>query len=145
LKTIFHHPIFRRHFSQGVKFVIVGGTAALIELVTVTLLVEALFINEQLAGALSLIPSVTFVYFTNKHFTFRAGKSRDPSEAKRFIAVYAAAIALNYILYSMFLNGFGFDYRLSKALAIGIIACWNYAWSHAFVFKRKHPDPAIGI
>ncbi len=35
----FHRERLERHFSQGMKFAVVGGSAAILELVTVTILV----------------------------------------------------------------------------------------------------------
>ena len=143
--TFFHRSRLQRHFSQGMKFAVVGGTAAMLELVTVTILVEVLLVNETWAGAFSLIPSVTFVFLANKHFTFGAGKTKDRKEVVRFVAVYGFAIAMNYILYSFFLHGLDVDYRIAKALAIAIIAAWNYLMSHLFIFKKRGLDPTVGI
>lgn len=139
-----HRARLRRHASQGMKFILVGGTAAMIELLAVTYLVEVLNVQEKLAGGLSLIPSVLFVFLANKYFTFAAGRSRDPREVPRFIVVYGFAIAMNYLLYYAFVH-MQFDYRVAKALAIAIIAVWNYLMSHSFIFKKAAPDRAVGI
>jgi putative flippase GtrA len=143
--SFFHPARIRRHASQGIRFFVVGGSAALLELVTVTILVEVLRVPEAYAGGLSIIPSVTFVFFANKHFTFKAGESRDCTEVVRFAMVYVLAILMNFALYSFFLHLFDLEYRIAKASAIAVVACWNYCMSHVFIFKGKRFDPDIGL
>lgn len=138
LMGIFHRERIERHLSQGTKFAVVGGTAAMIEMITVTMLVEVIGVNEAWAGGLSLIPSVTFVFLMNKYFTFKAREAKSGRQVMRFMVVYGFAIMMNYVLYSLFLHGLEVDYRFAKAMAIGIIAAWNYTMSHAFIFKRTY-------
>ncbi len=88
---------------------------------------------------------MTFVFLMNKHFTFRAREAKSGRQVGRFVVVYGFAIMMNYVLYSVFLHGLTVDYRFAKALAIGLIAVWNYLMSHAFIFKRGEVDPAVGI
>lgn len=141
----FHRDRLERHFSQGMKFAVVGGSAAALEMVTITLLVNVLLVSETWAGGLSLIPSVTFVFLMNKHFTFKAREVHTGRQLLRFATVYGFAILMNYVLYSVFLHALQVDYRIAKAMAIGIIAIWNYMMSHMFIFKRGDVDPAVGI
>lgn len=143
--SFFHRERLERHFSQGMKFAMVGGTAAALEMVTITILVSKLQINEAWAGGLSLIPSVTFVFLMNKHFTFKSREVRTGKQLVRFVSVYGFAILMNYVLYSVFLHALDIDYRLAKMTAIAIIALWNYTMSHMFIFKRGEVDPAVGI
>lgn len=101
----------------------------------------------------ALVPAV-FVFFFNRHVTFRsAGKASHQS--KRFLMVYVVAFCANYFL-SSFLYTVGSRYvvdqtfvrgivltdariaYLAKAMAIGVTAVFNYSLSHFFIFRKEH-------
>jgi putative flippase GtrA len=136
MKKIFQHPNVQRHLSQLVKFALCGGIGATIDLSTLTFFVEVLGVNPHLGFAISTLLAVIFVFLANKHFTFKNHEKKYVSQACKFAIVYGIAIALNISL-SSFLYWVGLHYLLSKVVAIGTIAIWNYALSHGFVFKKK--------
>lgn len=135
IKRILRHPRVRTHLSQGVKFVLVGGTAACLDLGSLTLLVEFGGLSEAIAGIPSTFVAVIFVFLMNKNVTFRSRGTAATGELIRFAAVYGMAIVLNLSLYTFLLH-WGMLYQLAKGLAIVIVSMWNYTLSHKFVFAR---------
>jgi putative flippase GtrA len=133
-------PRIQRHLSQGIRFVLVGGTGSLIDLSTLGALVAYADMSPYIAQVISTLLSVSVVFTLNKLFTFRSRASRQTHvELMRFIFVYGVAITSNIALTSLFI-WLGVHHLIAKCLAIGIGIVWNYGMSHAFVFKRKDQE-----
>ena len=138
MRTLIQHPRFRRHLSQGWKFMVVGGTGAAIDLGTQRLFVYEGF-SPYTATILSTLIAVTWVFLLNRVFTFRS-KGKVEKEGSRFALVYGVSIVAN-ILITSGLVWLGVHYTLGKIIAIGACVSWNYLMSHSFVFRSKqHPE-----
>ena len=137
IRRIIHHPAFKTHLRQGIRFVISGLSGAAIELGTTALLVEFAGFPPPLAYFPAGLLSVTFVFFFNRTITFRAGDPRHlKKQTMRFVLVYSLAFAANY-LFTVGLYSLGVQYLLAKVIAIGVIAIINYFLSHGFIFKKE--------
>jgi len=136
MKRLLDHPFARTHAPQFLKFALCGGLGAFIDLGTLTLQVEYFGVEPHLAFIVSTLCAVSFVFMANKHFTFRNHEVNYAHQAFKFALVYGAAVLFN-ISISSGLLWLGVHYLLSKMLAIGTVAVWNYALSHGFVFRRK--------
>lgn len=147
----------RLHASQGMKFITCGLLGAVMEFSILRVLVGHYHITPFIVYIPSALIPATFVFFFNKHVTFRAvGRTR--SQTKRFVMVYVVAFCINYLLSSLFYSFgstmfIGESYvgilltnariaYLAKALAIGITAVFNYCFSHFFIFRK---EPAMAI
>lgn len=138
IQRLLKDPSVRRHFFQGMKFAMVGALGATIDLSSLTFFVEVLEIHPGIAFTPSTFLAVLFVFLANKHFTFQNFERRYGSQAMKFAMVYGAAICLNIGLSNLLLF-LGLHYFLSKVLAIGTIAVWNYTLSHWFIFRKSAP------
>lgn len=107
----------------------------MIDLGTVTVLVERFGVDPRIAYIPSTGLAVVFVFLANKFFTFRNHEKSYGSQLLKFAFVYGIAIISNLTV-SYGLYWLGVHYLLSKVIAIGFGAIWNYAMSHAFVFKK---------
>lgn len=121
--------------AQIVRFILTGGTGAGIEFLTLALLVEVFHVDRAIAGTVSLIPSVIYVFLMNKYFTFKNLEKKHGSQVLKFLIVYGLAIVFNITLYNVLIWLHVF-YPLAKAVAIGIVAFWNYILSQGFIFRR---------
>lgn len=128
-------------YSQVLRFILTGGTGAGIEFLALALLVEVFGVDHALAGTVSLVPSVIYVYLMNKYFTFRNLENRHGSQVLKFIIVYGLAIAFNITLYNLLIWMHVF-YPIAKAIAIGIVAFWNYILSQGFIFRQVSVEDA---
>ena len=142
MRRTLYHPAFRKHFSQLWRFAVCGGTGAVIDLSTTTVLVEYAQLQPQYAYVPSSLLAVLFVFLANKYFTFRNHESRVGGQALKFAFVYGTAIAFN-LLSSWVLLWVGFHYLLAKIASIGIGAIWNYSMSHGFVFRKGEKVDAV--
>ena len=119
------------------RFILCGGTGAIIDLSTLTFLVRSGF-NEHAASAVSSLLSVLFIFLANKYFTFRNKERRHAVQALKFALVYGLAYVFNVSVTS-FLLVHGVHYFMAKVFAIGTVVLWNYSLSHAFIFRSSMP------
>jgi putative flippase GtrA len=156
MKRLIRSPRVRKHASQASKFIVCGLTGAAIEFGIIFILVERLHMDPRVAYIPSGLITVVFVFFFNKYVTFGNTESDHLGQTLRFAMVYGAAFVLNYLLasglYSAGLymlraqratapEAYQYGARVlpyaAKAFAIGVVAVWNYCFSHAFIFKPR--------
>jgi putative flippase GtrA len=137
IQKIAHHV--KRHAKQGWKFLICGATGALVDLGTLTLLVEHLHVEPHFAFAFSTVLASSVVFLLNKSFTFRERGGSASEQAKKFAMVYGTSIIMNYLL-SLGFYQIGIQYIIARCLAIGVGLIWNYSMSHGFVFRKTEED-----
>jgi putative flippase GtrA len=143
------------HRAQSLSFIICGIIGATIEFSIIHLGVDILGWSPYVTYFPSaLIPSI-FVFFFNKHVTFKAKGTNSTEEMRRFVLVYTFAFFLNYLLSSLFfftvtliknqseflaslpLLTEGNSAIFAKAGAIGCCAFLNYFLSHTFIFANR--------
>lgn len=135
MKKLLAHPFVRTHLSQGMKFIMAGGIGTTVDLISLTVFVEYFLIDPRIAFGFSSCLGASIVFIINKFVTF-GSRGSAKSEAMKFAMVYGVAIVLNIAVSNLFYS-FGLRALLSKILAIGVIAIWNYSLSHGFVFRKK--------
>lgn len=134
--SLLKHPRVARHLAQGSKFVIVGSIGASVDLVTAFTFVNAFGFSEYEATAISTFFAVVVVFIGNKFFTFKNREKKTGRQAGKFLLVYGIAICANLGMTWVFIH-VGAHYLIAKVMAIGIGVVWNYAMSHAFIFKKS--------
>ncbi len=142
----------RLHASQGMKFITCGLIGATMEFSIIKVLVGTYHLSPYFVYLPSALIPATFVFFFNKHVTFKAA-GHTSAQTRRFLMVYIVAFIVNYILSSTFFtlgdhlfSGSLFygillsEQRiayLAKALAIGVTSVFNYCFSHFFIFRKN--------
>ncbi len=139
MQKIFHHPVVRKHASQGLRFAVSGGIGAAINLLSLSVFVSFFHLAHPVAFLAANLLSVIFVFFANKYFTFRDQSGDHGSQAIKFIAVYGPAIVFNTLLASG-LHALGMHYFIAELIAIVIVTVWNYILSHGFIFRQRAGD-----
>lgn len=119
------------------KFVVCGGLGAVIDFSTLHILVAYAGWPERYALIVSTGLAMTFVFFSNRLFTFRVRGKGVKTQAAKFFSVYMVAASLNYAL-SIGLIYMGLHYLLAKALAIGTLMFFNFFLLRGFVFRVAH-------
>ena len=143
MKKFLAHPFVRTHLSQGMKFIVAGGIGSAVDLTSLTVFVEYFLVDPRLAFVFSSCLGASIVFVINKFVTFGNYERSVGRQVFKFAMVYGVAIGLNAVL-SNALFWVGIPYLVAKFIAIGIIAVWNYALSHGFIFRKKdHIEPAV--
>ena len=124
---------FYLHAVQASKFILCGLCGAVIDLGSLYLFVEYGGLDPNIAFIPSTMIAAIFVFFFNKYVTFGRHEHSLMNQMWRFFMVYSVAFLLNVFI-AIFFHWLGLYYIFSKALAIGIVAVWNYVLSHSFIF-----------
>ena len=144
----------KKSFVQLVKFVLVGVSNTLLDLV-VTFALNALFGVYYLAKIIGYVCGIANSYFFNSRWTFREERKRDLREIITFVAVNLVTLGLSLglqwllrdrlhwdtwwmgamgeNLFTKILNGERFCLLLSSGAALLV----NFIGNKLFVFRKK--------
>ena len=126
-----------QHLRSLLRFLLVGGTAVVLDAVAYVLL-DAAGTPVDLAKALGFLTGAVFAYFANWRFTFGARRSRW-SEVL-FVVVYALALVLNVAAHAgvrAWLGTSTVDATIAFLVATGLSAAWNFVGMSLFVFRQE--------
>lgn len=138
--------LFHRHASQLWKFMIAGGSGAVIDFSLLNILSVGAGFDPRFANIFSTLVSSLVVFLINKFFAFRHREGHAGKQAMRFAMAYALAYILNVVFTALFITvgvyllpqiALPIISNLSKAAAIGAVMFWNYFLLHSFVFRQK--------
>jgi len=133
---------------QFIKFAIVGGLNAMIDLGILNLLIYSTGIVSgfyySIFKSVSFLAAVTNSYFWNKHWTFRAGDAPATIEFLKFFLVNLVGFGINVGAASIVVNIIGVPAGISGELwanigavsAVFISLFWNFIGMKFIVFKK---------
>jgi putative flippase GtrA len=126
----------KRTSIQLIKYVGVGGTAALVEWTTFALLITAARLHYLAAVTISFIIATAVNYLLSVLFVFVRGRHPAHKELILLYAVSAIGLFLNLLLMSLFVGVFAMQAMPSKIAATGIIFFWNFGARKMWVFEK---------
>jgi len=126
----------KRTSIQLIKYVGVGGTAALVEWTTFALLIKAARVHYLAAATISFVLATAVNYLLSVLFVFVRGRHPAHKELILLYAVSAIGLFLNLLLMSLFVGVFAMQKMPSKIAATGIIFFWNFGARKMWVFEK---------
>lgn len=134
-----------------VRYFLVGGTAAAVDLLLFGLLTLVLGVHWFFAAAISFVPATAVNYLLSIRFVFGSQvRFARRSEITLVFAVSAVGLALNELLLWIAIDGLGIPLLVSKVLASGGVFLWNYGLRAWYIFKpfpsgpTARPEPSSG-
>ena len=129
-----------------VRYLVVGGTAATVDLLLFGLLAVVVGVHWFVAAAISFVPATAVNYLLSIRFVFdsqvRFGRR---SEVSLVFAVSAIGLAINEVLLWVAIEGVGLPLLISKVLASGGVFLWNYGLRAYYIFSPSAmPLPGRG-
>jgi putative flippase GtrA len=121
---------------QLIKYVGVGGTAALVEWTSFALLIRAARLHYLAAVTISFIIATAVNYLLSVFFVFVRGRHPAHKELILLYAVSAFGLFMNLLLMSLFVGFFSLQKMPSKIAATGIIFFWNFGARKMWVFEK---------
>ncbi len=122
---------------QVVKFIVSGGTAALVELILLYLFTEFLGIWYIYSLVLAFLVAFSMSFTLQKFWTFKdARKEIVPQQAILHLAVTVAGLLFNMVGLYMLVELFGFWYMLAQVLVGGTIAFLSFLIYKFVIFKK---------
>jgi putative flippase GtrA len=128
------------HRAQFSRYFIVGTSAVLIDMITLVFLKECLGIKPVIAVVINQILIAFYVFFMNKHWSFKKGGETRRQMIRFFIVVgfnYCFSITAMYV----FNHRLNFDYRLVRLGSIILAVSWNFFLYKYFVYASGKPAP----
>ncbi|MGC1454651.1 MAG: GtrA family protein [Nitrospirota bacterium] len=128
--------MIKRTSIQLIKYVGVGGTAALVEWTSFALLIKAARVHYLAAATISFVLATAVNYVLSVLFVFIRGRHPAHKELILLYAVSAIGLFLNLLLMSIFVGVFAMQAMPSKIAATGIIFFWNFGARKMWVFEK---------
>lgn len=121
---------------QILKFLLIGGSSTLIDIILLFLLKEKAHLPAVWAVALEQIVIIAFNFLLNKYWTFQSKKIPWQQLQRYFVLVagnYLAGIFLMYLMHQLL----GFNYIIVRLITIALIASVNFILYKHWVYKEK--------
>ncbi len=126
----------RKTSIQLIRYVGVGGTAAIVEWMSFALLIGPARIHYLIAVTVSFIVATAVNYVLSVRFVFARGKY--PAHKELFLLYLVSAIGLfiNLLLMSLFVGYLSIIAIPAKIAATGIVFFWNFGARKMWVFEN---------
>ena len=131
--------------AEKIRFAFIGGINTAIDFVILFILV-GLGVPTLLGNVLSTSSALTFSFFANKKFTFKATNKINRTQVFQFVGITLTGLwiiqpiiiyATQVLLQAAQLNHF-YVLFIGKFLASIITLVWNYLFYKHFVFKKPN-------
>ena len=123
------------NYVQLIKFAVAGAIGAGIEIFTFIYLVDFVGMYYLTANLIAISLAIIVNYFISQKWVFDSGRYSKRTEFAVFVMVSLVALLLNQLLMWYFVGTAELDDKISKILAIGIVAAFNFFAKKFFVFK----------
>ena len=128
--SIWVHRIYTR---PEFRYLISGGTAALIHFAVLTTLVEWFATVPLVATSIGFVIGSLVNYLLQYHWTFEADGLHHVM-LSRYAAVTLTTMAINNALFWTFTEQFGMHYLLAQLLATGMMVIVNFLINKHYTF-----------
>lgn len=125
---------------QVIRFILVGGTSAVLEFSLLVLLVEKLEMGYLPSNILAFSLTNIITYLLSRYFVFSPTDRKKRHEAALFIAFLSGGLLINQSVLWAVVEFVGLDYRISKVVAILVTIVWNFFTRKYIVFKPTEND-----
>jgi putative flippase GtrA len=119
------------------RYISVGGVAALVELTLFTALYQSAGWPLLTANSTALAVALVLCFVLQKHWTFRM-RGEAKRQLKLYLLMQAVSTILNNVIMLALVSGAGFYAPAAKVVQIGIVFVWNFSFCRLVVFRAKH-------
>jgi putative flippase GtrA len=120
--------------QQFIRYFIIGFSGFFLDIFSLILLKEYLFLSATLAVIINQIFIIIYNFNLNKYWTFK-NKEVDPKQFLRYITLVLFNYIFSIIMMYLFNELFNFDYRLVRTATIIIMVLWNFFIYKFWVYK----------
>jgi putative flippase GtrA len=121
---------------QFLRFILVGGSTAALNLGLMLALVEGAALQVTLASTITCIVAICYNYFAHYHWTFTSDLPHGRSLV-RYLVMCAAGVSLNGLIMHIGAEVMGLQYMLVQITSGVILVCWSVSMSSIWVFKKN--------
>jgi putative flippase GtrA len=121
------------NWAQLSKFVIVGGSGYVVNLIVFAILTEALDLHHISAAVLAFCVAVTNNFLLNRHWTFTATDGHAGFQAARFFTVSVLALVVNLVALELLIRA-DMPELGAQAIAIAVAMPFNFIGNKLWTF-----------
>jgi putative flippase GtrA len=131
--------------AEKIRFALIGGINTAIDFVILFILI-GLGVSTLLSNILSTSSALTFSFFANKKFTFKATNKITRAQVLQFLGITLVGLwviqpviifVVKFLISGLSLNAFVVLF-VGKLLATVVTLIWNYLLYKNFVFKKEN-------
>lgn len=125
----------KTNYAQVIKFAVAGAVGAGIEISLFILLVDFVGLYYLTANLFAISVAIVVNYVISLKWVFDPGRYSRRVEFAAFIGVSFLALLMNQLLMWFMVDSLELETTISKVLAIGMVAVFNFIAKKFFVFK----------
>lgn len=125
--------IHTNNLVQLLKYLFVGGSSALLELVVFSIMTYLVHIDVSIAAPVSLLLSTLYNFFMSARFTFRSTQ-----HILKSALGYCALLIVNTLFASFAVQALvalSIEAIIAKLITMACYTCWNFVLYKRFIFK----------
>ena len=137
LENLVEAKLGKRAFKL-IRYLISGGTAALVNFTTLFILVQFIYMHYLSASILAFVVSIAVSFAMQKFWTFRDKLVHDiHMQFSRYVVVISSSLLINTTLVYLMVEKLHTWYLLAQVIATLIIAVINFFAYRHFVFEER--------
>jgi len=121
--------------DQFAKYVMVGGSGVVLDMLTLIGFKEYLMVSATLAVILNQVIVLTYNFTLNKYWSF-ASRQMGHRQAVRYGLLAGFNYLLSALLMYTFADNLGYDYRLVRIATIALMVLWNFLLYKHWVYQE---------
>ena len=123
------------NYAQIIKFAVAGAIGACIEIGLFFFFIEFTGLHYLVANFIAISVAIMVNYVISQKWVFETGRHSKRKEFVFFIGVSIVALLLNQLFMFILVDSVEMNMKVSKIVAIGLVAVYNYLAKKFFVFK----------
>ena len=119
-------------FAQGMRYLLVGGSSAALELAVFWTLSSPLDVDVRVSNVIAVFAATVYNFLVNRQWTFNAS-----SHWARSAVLYLTLWSVNLVFTTtviVYADGQGFNATLAKMGTMAVITLWNFWLFRKVVF-----------
>ena len=134
VRRIHHGARKPDNWMQLAKFVAVGGSGYVVNLVVFALLTHFADLHHIAAAIGAFVVAVSNNFWWNRHWTFAAGDGHAGFQAARFFVVSLVGLGFNLVLLELFVTSLDMPELPAQALAVALATPVNFVGNKLWTF-----------
>jgi len=126
--------------SRLIRYVIVGGFSATVEMLILIGLVEYVYVSQLLSNGIAFIITNIINYMLSRLWVFERTGNRKRVEFPVFMFFVSCGLLISQSIFWGCTTYFSIDYRMAKVISIAFVVAWNFLSRRYFIFN---PQTAI--
>lgn len=122
--------------KQFIKYVLIGGTVAVIEMTVFILFTWSNKFSMEICFSISFIIATLFHFLLNKYWNFKSFERPVYFQLRTYAITVGISYTYNFIIMQVLVNFLGMPSILAKLLATASLVLWSFAMQKYITFQK---------